>query len=60
MQLSEQTLDAFIAIYKEEYGEEISRKGASEMALRLVTLYELLLKKLPERQTFACTPLAAP
>ncbi len=48
MHISEKALDEFIAIYKEEFGEEISRGDASEMAFRLVTLYERLAKRLPE------------
>ena len=43
-------LDEFIAIYKDELGVEISRTDASEMASRLVMLYKLLSRKLPEKQ----------
>jgi len=45
--ISDKDLDEFIAIYKEEYGEDVSRSEASEMASRLVMLYQLLAKKLP-------------
>ena len=45
--LPDKELDEFIAIYEEEFGEEISRKEASEMAFRLLTFYELLARKLP-------------
>ena len=44
MKVSEEALDDFIRIYKEEYGEELSRAEASEMTFRLLTLYELLAK----------------
>ena len=50
MKISDAALDEFIAIYEEEIREEISRNEASEMASRLVTLYELLTKKLPNEQ----------
>lgn len=43
-------LDEFIAIYKEEFGEEIGRADADEMASRLVMLYALLGRKLPEQK----------
>lgn len=43
-------LDEFIAIYKEEYGEEIGRADAHEMTSRLVMLYALLSRKLPEQK----------
>ena len=48
MQISEDALNEFIAIYKAEFGEDISRKDASEMALRVLKLYELLERQLPE------------
>ena len=51
MQISDEALDEFIAIYKAEFGEEIERKDASEMALRVLKLYELLERKLPDGKT---------
>lgn len=42
MRIIDQALDDFIELYKEEFGEEISRSEASEIAFRLVTLYEAL------------------
>lgn len=50
MQISEEALDEFIEIYKEEYGEYIGRKEASEMSHRLLALYELLARPLPNEQ----------
>lgn len=41
-------LDEFIAIYKEEFGDEINRADASETASRLVMLYALLSRRVPE------------
>jgi aldehyde:ferredoxin oxidoreductase len=37
-------------LYKDAYNEEISVEEAREMASRLVTLYELLARKLPNEQ----------
>jgi hypothetical protein len=56
MQISDEWLNEFIAIYKAEFGEEISRRDASEMALRVLRLYELLARKLPNGNT--TTPAA--
>jgi hypothetical protein len=50
---SNEALDEFIAIYKEEFGEEIDRKEATEMAWRLLTLCRLLSRKLPVKQNIA-------
>lgn len=49
-------LDEFIAIYKKEFGKELDRTEASEMASRLVMLYALLSRKVPE--TSAAPPSA--
>jgi hypothetical protein len=54
MQISDEALSEFIAIYKAEFGEEISRKDAGEMALRVLRLYELLERQLPIEK--AATP----
>lgn len=51
MQISDDTLDEFIAIYRAEFDEEISRKDAGEMALRVLRLYDLLSKQLPPKNT---------
>lgn len=56
MQIPEEALNEFIAIYKAEFGEEISRRDASEMAFRVLRLYELLAKTLPNGET--TTPAA--
>ena len=50
MKLSDEALDEFMRIYMEEFGEEITKAEASETASRVVTLYELLAKKLPGEQ----------
>lgn len=56
MQVSDEALNEFIALYKVEFGEELSRKDASEMALSVLRLYELLAKTLPNGET--TTPAA--
>jgi hypothetical protein len=48
MRISEDALAEFIEIYKEEFGEEIDRGEAAEMADGLVTLYRLLMRRLPD------------
>lgn len=47
MQLSDEALDNFVAIYEKKFNEPISRDDAAEMAQRLVTLYRVLLLPLP-------------
>jgi hypothetical protein len=42
MNIAPEALDELIAIYKEEFGEEIDRREATEMAHRLLTVYRLL------------------
>jgi hypothetical protein len=50
MQFSDERVREFQEAYKEEFGEEISSDDAREMLRRLVTLYEVLLRPLPERK----------
>jgi len=45
MHISDEALDEFIEIYKAEFGDDISRSEASEMASRLIKLYKLLSTK---------------
>ena len=56
MQISNDALDEFIAICGAELGEELNRKDASEMAQRVLKLYELLARQLPIGKT--TTPAA--
>jgi hypothetical protein len=48
MRISGEALDEFVEIYGEEFGEDISRDEASDMAIRILTLYTLL-SKIPPR-----------
>ena len=59
MQITDEALSEFIAIYKDEFGEEISHKDASEMALRVLKLYELLERQIPTGKA-ATPPTDAP
>jgi hypothetical protein len=56
---SDEELDEFAELYKEECGEELSRKEASEIAFRLLTFYELLARKLPNEHNVKVPPRAA-
>lgn len=51
MRISDEALDEFVAIYKEEFKEDIDRAEASEMASRLLNLYEMLARTLPNEKT---------
>ena len=50
MRLSEEAIQEFASLYKEEFGEELTKAEASEMAYRLMVLYEQLSKPLPDEQ----------
>ncbi|WP_439372648.1 hypothetical protein [Bradyrhizobium sp. DASA03120] len=43
---SPERLEEFKAIYKEAYGEEITRPDAAEITRRLLALYQLLARPL--------------
>ncbi len=49
MQITEEAINEFIAIYRAEFEEDISHQDAREMALRVLRLYELLARKLLNR-----------
>jgi hypothetical protein len=55
MRISDQALDEFIELYRKEFGEEIGRNQASEMAFRLVRLYEALAQR-PSGEESSTTP----
>jgi hypothetical protein len=50
-QISNEALNELMAIYKEEFGEEIDHREATEMAHRLLTLYKLLAKPPPREHS---------
>lgn len=45
--VSDERLEEFRRLYKETYGEEITKAEASEMSHRLLALYSLLMRPLP-------------
>ena len=51
MHISDEALNEFIAIYNDKFGEELSHKDAAEMASRVLKLYEMLARKLPNETT---------
>lgn len=50
MQLSEQAIIEFKAIYKDEFGEEISDNEARELAADLLTLFKIICRPIPEKE----------
>jgi hypothetical protein len=60
MQLLDDDLNEFIRIYKEEFGDELTKAEASEMANRMMALYEVLATgRPPEQEQLTPTPLDA-
>jgi hypothetical protein len=49
MQIPDEALDEFIAIYEEEFKEKVSRVDAAKRAHDLLALYDLLSRKPPSR-----------
>jgi hypothetical protein len=47
-QVSPERLEEFRRIYKKVYGEDIMLRDASEMTHRILALYQLLQKPLPD------------
>ena len=45
MQFTNEAIDRFIAIYKQEFNETLSREDATAMARRLVNLYRLFFRR---------------
>ena len=56
MRISDQALDEFIELYREEFEEEIGRSEASEMASRVVRLYETLARPLSAEDAHGRVP----
>jgi len=49
MPLDDDTVEEFRGVFQEEYNRPISIDEAREMAQRVLTLYDLLLRPLPSR-----------
>lgn len=58
MKISDEALDEFITIYQEEFKTTLTKAEANEIAARLLRLYELLARKLPQEQKV--TPSVTP
>lgn len=56
MKISNTSLDEFIEIYQKEFGKEISREDALEMATRLINLYLIIYRPLPGERRDGVTP----
>ncbi len=50
MNTSDERLSEFIKLYSEEFSEDISVGDAREMLIRLMTLYQLLVRPLPNEK----------
>jgi len=47
MQISDDALNEFMALYQAEFGKELSRQDALEMTTRLINLYLIIYRPLP-------------
>ncbi|OGG64949.1 hypothetical protein A3C94_01515 [Candidatus Kaiserbacteria bacterium RIFCSPHIGHO2_02_FULL_55_17] len=56
MRVSDDTLDEFMALYQAEFRKDISREDALEMAIRLVNLYQLIMRPLSDERSDCATP----
>jgi len=57
MQIGDEALEEFMALYQAEFRKEISRQNALEMATRLINLYLIIYRPLPnERGNGATRP----
>jgi flagellin-specific chaperone FliS len=48
MQLSDYDLSEFITLYANEFGETLEQSEAREIATRLIDLYTILMRRLPD------------
>jgi hypothetical protein len=48
MDLSKEAIEEFRQIYKQEFGEEISKEKADQLGTNLVDLFKIIYKKIPE------------
>jgi hypothetical protein len=55
MQIRDEALTEFMALYRAEFGKEIPRQDAVEMATRLVNLYLTIYRPLPGELSDAVT-----
>ncbi len=57
MQISNNSLDEFIMLYKAEFRRDISQQDALEMATRLINLYQIIYRPLPGELNAFTPPL---
>lgn len=50
MKISDDDLIEFMAIYEQEFGEQLTSAEASEMTTRLINLYMILVEPLPSER----------
>lgn len=55
--LSGEALDEFKQIYQSEFGEALTDAQAQELGLRLLRIFDLLSRPLPEDKTNGCEPI---
>jgi hypothetical protein len=55
MRISDDALDELVQIYKAEFEEKLTREEAVEVGNRLITLYSLLAKRMPDEHTGTAT-----
>ncbi len=58
MQISDESLKEFMALYQHEFRKDVSREDALEMATRLLNLYQLIMRPLPRERDGRATPLS--
>jgi len=56
MPIDDQALIEFMTLYKAEFGKDISRQDAHEMAGRLIHLYQIVYRPLPGETSDGRTP----
>lgn len=60
MQVSDEELQEFTALYESEFGEKLSKAEASEVAGNLAEFYSLLAEPLPGEKCPVTTPKSGP
>lgn len=58
MQLNDEDIREFTALYTQEFGETISEVEAREMGSRVLDLYTILMRPLPHELNTPATPLS--
>jgi hypothetical protein len=56
MQITDDDLNEFMALYRAEFGKGISQTDALEMTTRLINLYLIIYRPLPSESNDGSTP----